>query len=116
VGGTAGGISADSFEPEGRHGSLSFTAAATLDADEESLDRSNYVTGSAEDQSAYRSELDGTIAVLATVLIVVKQFSITSGVITIALDGESAMEEANGNLHLQIDKPCSGLRRWPVKF
>ena len=52
--------------------------AATQDADEECLDGSNYATGSAEDQSAYRSEVAGTIGVLATMAILVKQFSITS--------------------------------------
>ena len=96
VGGTAGVVSDGSFNPEGRQGSSSFTMAATQDDDEERLDGSNYVTGSAEDQSAYRSELAGTIGVLATVAILVKQFSITSGAITIALDGESALEEASG--------------------
>ena len=68
--------------------------AVTQDADEERLDGSNYVTGSADDESAYRSELVGTIGVLATVAILVKQFHITSGAITIALDGESALDEA----------------------
>ena len=32
VGGTAGVVSDDSFDPEGRHGSSSFTVAATQDA------------------------------------------------------------------------------------
>ena len=43
---------------------------------------------------------------LATVAILVKQFSIASGAFTIALDGESALEEASGNWPLQIDQPC----------
>jgi len=39
-----------------------------------STDRNKYMTGSAEDQSAYLSELAGTIGVLATMAIIVKQF------------------------------------------
>jgi len=89
VGGTAGVVSDGSFDSEGRHGSSSFTIAATQDADEEHLDRSRYVTGSAEDQSAHDSssrhpsEIDrdhwrriypGSYGVLATVAILVTQF------------------------------------------
>ena len=62
-----------------------------------SPDRSNYVTGSSEDQSAYRSELAGTIGVLDTVAILVKQFHITSCAIIIALDSESAISEIDDN-------------------
>ena len=69
MGGTAGAVSDGSYDPEGHHGSSSFTMASTQDADEERLDGSNYVTGPADDQSAYRSELAGTIGVLATVVI-----------------------------------------------
>ena len=79
MGGTAGIVSDGSFDPEGRYESSSFTMAATQDDDEERLDGSNYVTGFAEDQSAYRSELAGAIGVLATVAILVKQFHFTSG-------------------------------------
>jgi len=61
VGGTAGVVSNGSFDSEERHGSSSFTMTAIQDADEEHLDGSNYVTGFAEDQSAYRSEVAGTI-------------------------------------------------------
>ena len=63
VDGTASADSDGSFDPEGRHGSSSFTMAATQDADEERLDGSKYATGSAEDQSAYHSELAGTIKI-----------------------------------------------------
>ena len=40
---------------------------------------------------------------LSTVAILVKHFHITSGAITIALDGESALDEASGDWPLQID-------------
>ena len=105
AGGTGGAVSDGSYDPEGQHGSSSFTMAATQDTDEERLDRSNYLTGSADDQSAYCSELADTIGVLATVAILVKQFHTTSGAITIALDGESALGEASGNWPLQIELP-----------
>ena len=59
--------------------------------------------GPADDQSAYRCELAGTVGMLATVAILVKQFHLTYGAITIALDGESALDDASGNWPLQID-------------
>ena len=61
------------------------------------------MTGFAEDQSAYRSELTGTIGVLATVVVLVKNFCITSGSITIALD--FVLDEAIGDWPLQIGQP-----------
>jgi len=51
MGGTAGVVSDGSFDPEGRHGSSSFTMVATQDDEEECLDGSNYVIGYAEDKS-----------------------------------------------------------------
>jgi len=106
VGGTADVVSDGSFDPVGHHGSSSFTMATTQDVDEEHLDGSSYVTRFAEDQLACRSELAGNIGVLATVALLVKHFHITSGAITIALDGESAVDEASGDWPLQIDQQC----------
>ena len=80
--------------------------SVTQDTDEERLDGSSYVTGFDEDQLAYRSEFAGTTGVLTTVAVLVKHFHITTGVITIALDGESASDEASGDWSLQIDQPC----------
>ena len=69
------------------------------------MDGSNYVNGIAEDQSPYRSELAGVIGILVTVDIIVKQNNITTGSITIALDGESALLQAKGDWPLRIDQP-----------
>ena len=83
---------------------------ATQDADdEERIDWSNYVTGFAGDQSAYRSELAAALLVCS---LLVWQFSlsifhiISNSTITIALDGKSALDEASGDWPLQIDQPC----------
>ena len=62
--GTAGAVSDGSFELDIQVGTSSFTMAATQENDEERLDGSNYVTGIAEDQSPYRSELAGVIGIL----------------------------------------------------
>ena len=57
----------------------------------------------ADDQSTHRSELTGVIGILAMVAVLVKHYNITSGSITIALDGESVLGEAKGDWPLQID-------------
>ena len=70
----------------------------------------NYVTGFAEDQSAYRSELAGsTIGVLVTgVAVLVKHFHVTSGATVLQLLSMASlpwtMLAANGPL--QIDQSC----------
>ena len=79
--------------------------AATQENDEERLYGSNYVTGIAEDQSPYRSELAGVIGILVTVDVIVKHYNITSGSITIAFDSESALWQAKGDWPLRIDQP-----------
>ena len=69
------------------------------------LEGCNFVTGLPADQSAYRSELAGVIGILSALSVLVHQHTITSGSVTIALDGESALKEASGSWHLKIDQP-----------
>ena len=51
----------------------------------------NWVTGSGDNQLAYRSELAGVIAALTILDVVVRHQKITDGAVTIALDGDSAL-------------------------
>ena len=51
----------------------------------------NWVTGSSEDQLAYRSELAGVIAALTILEVPVRHWDIREGAVTIALDGDSAL-------------------------
>ena len=62
----------------------------------------NWIPGSPTTQSAYRSELAGIIGVLSSVELIIKQFNIQGGSITLALDGESALKAARGDWRLQI--------------
>jgi len=50
--------------------------------------------GLASDQSAYCSELGGVIGSLTLLLAVCKSFGIQDGLVTLALDGEAAMNQA----------------------
>ena len=71
---------------------LSTNCATTFYAKE-----NNWITGSKTDQSAYRSELEGVIAVLTLLDILVCHHDLTSGSVTIALDGESALIQSGGD-------------------
>jgi len=99
-------VSDGSFDPKisTTNGSSGFLLAATKEEKEDRLKGVNWVPGSALDQSAYRSELTGIVGILATTAIIVKQFGIVTGEITIALDGESALDEACGEWPLAIDQ------------
>ena len=55
------------------------------------------MTGPAESQSAYRSELAGVIASLTMIDIIVLHNNLTEGQVTIALDGLTAMQQAGGD-------------------
>ena len=76
---------------------------------EERLSGVNWVPGSGEDQSAYRSELAGAVGILASTAILIKHYKITKGCLTIAFDGQSALNEAAGEWPFSIDQPCFDL-------
>ena len=48
--------------------------------------------------------MSGIVGILASVEIIVMKFGIVTGGITVALDGECALDEANGNWPLTIDQ------------
>ena len=97
--GTARAVSDDSFNPVTPIGP-SGTSALNISASNEKVDdleAVNWVTGTVIDQSAYRSELAGVCRILACLSIIVQQFDIETDGITIALDGESVINQSKGN-------------------
>jgi hypothetical protein len=54
----------------------------------------NLVPGNANEQSAYRAELAGIVGILVTLQIVCTFYNITEGSISIGLDGEMALKQA----------------------
>ena len=82
------------------------------------------MTGSGEDQSAYRSELAGVIAALTILDVLVRNHNITDGAVTIALDGDSALIQSGGDWPLSVDQPSFDyllvIRSWmmlsPLQF
>ena len=65
----------------------------------------NWVTGSREDQSAYRSELARVIAALIMLYILVRHHNLIEGSISIALDGDSTLIQSDGDWPLSVDRP-----------
>jgi hypothetical protein len=67
----------------------------------------NWVTGTKEDQSSYRSEAAGVNGALAVLDMLVKHYHIESGSVTIALDGLLALQQCAGDWPLSIvDQSC----------
>ena len=60
------------------------------------------MTGSAANQSAYRSELAGVISALTMLDVLVRHYKITDGAVTIALDGDSALVQSGGDWPLSV--------------
>ena len=102
---TAAAVSDSSFDPHISRGTSAFIISTAVNTSIDLLSGTNFVTGLPEDQSAYQSELAGIIGVLASVAVLVAAYNINSGSITIALDGESALNESKGNWHLQVSQP-----------
>ena len=105
--GTACVVSDGSFNPKSPIGPAG-TSAVIL-APSETSERSQYVTGAnwitgtKEDQSAYRSELGGIIAGLKILDAVVRYKNITTGAVEIALDTDSAIDESRSNSPISIN-------------
>eukprot|EP00536_Pseudo-nitzschia_multiseries_P011651 jgi/Psemu1/29570/gm1.29570_g len=66
------------------------------------LTGSNLVSGSPEDQSSYRSELAGIIGVLTCCFVLMDLYDVASSSLTIALDGDTALQQAQGTWPLSI--------------
>ena len=102
--GTANAISDGSYDPITHKGTSSFIIVSGK-TDKDPLEGDNWVPGTPEDQSAYRSELAGVGGILASTAIIIQKYNITSGAITIALDGESALDQAESEKPLRISQP-----------
>ena len=55
----------------------------------------NWITGTKEDQSAYRSKLGGIIAALTIIDAIIRYKDILTGSVTISLDNDSAIDECS---------------------
>ena len=62
----------------------------------------NWVTGSKINRSAYHSELTGFIAAFAILDVLFRHHDRTSGSVTIALDGELALNQSGGDWSLNV--------------
>jgi len=85
------------------------TSALNISASDENadgLEAVNWVPGTVIDQSAYRSELAGVCGILACLSIIVQRFDIEASGITIALDGESSLNQSKGDWPLSTSQPC----------
>ena len=90
---TARAVSDGLFDPITKKGTSAFVITAHKDLDH-SFSGCNWCTGSKEEQSPYRSELAGIIGVLASLAVIIQRHNVNTGTIIIALDGESAMNQA----------------------
>jgi hypothetical protein len=93
----------NTYNPLTHKGTSSLTIVADKH-DRDPLDGDNWVPGSPTDQSAYRSKLAGIAGILLAVAVIIQQYDITNGSITIALDGESALDQASAETPLKIDQ------------
>ena len=98
---TARAVSDGSFDPVTKMGTSAFVITAHKDTTL-LFSGQNWSTGSKSEQSAYRSELAGIIGVLASLSVIIQRHNVTTGGITIALDGKSAMNQAKKQTPLHI--------------
>lgn len=86
-----------------RHtGTSAFVITAHNKDIEHSFSGSNWSTGSKDKQSPYCIKLAGIIGVLASLAVIIQRHHVTTGTVTIALDGESAMNQAKKDTPLHI--------------
>ena len=102
--GIGSAVSDGSYDDSRQAGSLAFIIAPSKEKSTECLGGTNFVTGLPEEQSSYRSELAGVLGVLTSVKALVKFYKIQNGLITIALDGESAIYQSDSEWPLSIDQ------------
>ena len=111
--GTASVVSDGSYKedtPIGPAGSSSCIIAPSMTHDRSTYTQgSNWVPGLPEDQSSYRSGLAGVLAAFAILDVAICYYKIDSGTVTIALDGELAMEQCGGDWPLSVDQACFNL-------
>eukprot|EP00536_Pseudo-nitzschia_multiseries_P007580 jgi/Psemu1/18282/gm1.18282_g len=103
--GSASAVCDGSYDPILLRGTSSFILSpnTSTKAPTVFLTGSNLVSGSPEDQSSYRSELAG-IGVLTCCMALVDLYDVASGSLTIALDGDTALQQAQGTWPLSISQ------------
>ena len=72
----------------------------------DALTDANWSSGTKDDQTAYRSELPGVDYILAVLAILVKQYNIKKGAISIAFDCETALKTCAKSNPLSIKMKC----------
>ena len=106
--GTASVVSDGSFCKDsqiGPSGTSAVIVAPETDCDQNlCATGTNWVTGPKGSQSSYQSELAGVIAALTILDVIVWLHSITEGAVTIALNGESALEQSQSTGPLSADQ------------
>ena len=102
--GTASAVIDGSYDNSRRAGFSAFIIAPNKDKGLERLESANFAIWLPDEQSAYRSELAGVIGVLTCVEVIVKIYKLCIGLITIALDGESALYQSDSEWPLSIDR------------
>ena len=109
VAGTANIVSDGSFNPEslvGPAGTSAVVLAPLTECPAKFYARgNNWVTGSGEDQSAYRSILAGVIATLTILDVLVRHHNRMDGAVTIALDSDSALIQSGGDWPPSVNQP-----------
>ena len=97
--GTASVVSDGSFKKNSLIGPAGTSAVILSPTDtsnkNECATGANWITGTKEDQSAYRSELGGIIAALTIIDAIIRYKDISTGSVTISLDNDSAIDECS---------------------
>ncbi len=105
--GTASVVSDGSFKRETAIGPAGTSAVILSPNDNSNKNEcatgANWITGTREEQSAYRSELGGIIAGLTIIDAIIRYKNIPSGSVTIALDNDSAIDESNSDHPISIN-------------
>jgi ribonuclease HI len=101
--GTAVAASDGSFDDKIKIGTAAFQIAPSITSVEEkdSYCGATQVPGAPSDQSAYRSELAGVLAILIILQALCDAHGISEGSITLSLDSQSALAEAEGSWKLK---------------
>ena len=99
---TARTVRDELFDPVSKTGTSAFVITAHNKDIEHSFSGSNWSTGSKDKQSPYCIKLAGIIGVLASLAVIIQRHHVTTGTVTIALDGESAMNQAKKDTPLHI--------------
>jgi hypothetical protein len=102
--GTAVAASNGSFDDKTKIGTAAFQIAPSITSvleEKDSYSGATQVPGAPSDQSVYCSELAGILAILIILQALCDAHGISEGSITLSLDSQSALEEAEGTWKLK---------------